>query len=112
MAVFVHEGESSDDPPTFDESYTYVRSPQIHSSVMMEGQDLSSLKRKAHNPELAGSLSAVAAACHCYTGREDMPYLSTGLLHPRYIKQVRNRSLSVYNIECVRLNASVSIPEK
>ena len=96
VAVAVHEGESLDDLPGFDQSFTYVRSLAIHSSITMDGLSPLCWRRKAQSSKNHGTSTDVDVVCHCKMGGEETPYLSTGLLHPQYIQQVHVAPLCLY----------------
>ena len=62
-----------------------------------------------YTPKLCGRFADVDAPCQCHMGAENNPYLSSGLLHPRYVKEVSVPPLFLETTECLRLNAYVFI---
>lgn len=88
VPIRVHEGDASNADHVLERSYTYVRSSGIHASVI-EGFCSSHLGSTADNCKSQGTCTDFGNECSCHLGDEKRHYVENGLLHPRYIIQVR-----------------------
>lgn len=89
IPVFLYEGDSSGGVPALDESYTYVRCPTIHSSVTAAAVPCAPLDKAVDSHPLYKCSVAMPLDCSCNLDEADRYYVGDGLLHPRYVIEVR-----------------------
>lgn len=89
VPVLVYEGDASDGVPFLDKSYTYVRSPGIHATVPIAPVSAATSGSTAQSGIYDDTSTTKPNTCPCELEEGDSNYVRDGLLHPRYIVQVR-----------------------